>query len=383
MPFVTIAIALNMLPSNGGITIGAVRIGRGDSEGANQVFMHAVTGSLLLGVTVTLIGTLLCGPIATILGATENYYQMTKDYLFWWSLFAIPNFLSVKFQGFCRNDGEPALVAKATVAGTIVNVFLDWLFVYPMQKGVAGAAVATGMSQVTTFIIVLLHFTGKRGILRICGFAPQGRLYLSIVYRGTPEMIAQFSSPVMTLWMNRSLGQYIGDIGINSFSVISYISSLTLTMLFGASEGMQPLLGQAYSAGKEKELHEYFRSGVLISTIGSAVIIALFMIFDVPAARLFGAKGEVLSEICKHILPFSWGFVFAGANSMISSYLYSTMHSTSAITLNIIRSFVTNTFAILVLPLIFGKSIIWYTYGISEVMVTVIAVIILKSFHAG
>lgn len=250
-----------------------------------------------------------------------------------------------------------------------------------MQEGVAGAAVATGMSQVTTLLIVLTHFIRKKGAIRFHHFKAVPRTYKNIIFRGMPEMIAQFSSPVMTLWMNRSLGKYVGDIGLNSFSVISYISSLTLTMLFGASEGMQPLLGQSYGAGNEKDLHEYFHAGVLISTIGSAIIIALFTIFDVPAARLFGARGEVLEEICQHILPFSWGFIFAGANSMVSSYLYSTMHSRQAIILNIIRSFLTNTFCILVLPQIFGAGIIWYTYGISEVLVSIISVFILKSFH--
>lgn len=160
-----------------------------------------------------------------MLGATATYHSMAQDYLFWWSLFIIPNFLSMNLQGFCRNDGQPVLVA----------------------------------------------------------------------------------------------------------------------------------------------------------TIGSAIIIALFCIFDVPLAKIFGARGLILEEICKYILPFSWGFIFAGANSMVSSYLYSTMHSRPAIVLNLVRSFATNTFCILVLPMIFGKGIIWYTYGISEVLVSLLAIALVFS----
>lgn len=381
VPFVTIAIALNMMSSIGGIAIGAVRMGRKDTAGANRVFAHSLTFSFALGIALTLLGTLATGPVASLLGATETYYKMTKDYLFWWSLFIIPNFLSMNLQGFCRNDGEPGLVAIATVAGTLVNVFLDWLLVYPLQKGVEGAAIATGMSQVTTLLIVLTHFIRKKGVLRFSFSRPTAVLYAQIAYRGTPEMIAQFSSPLMTLWMNRSLGKYIGDLGVNSFSVISYISSLTLAMLFGASEGMQPLLGQSFGAGKKKDVEVYFRAGLVIATVGSAIVIALFTIFDVPAARLFGAEGAVLDEICREILPFSWAFVFAGANAMVSSYLYSTMHSKEAIALNIIRSFVTNTFSILVLPMLFGVGIIWYTYGISEVLVSIVAFVLIKRVH--
>ncbi len=375
VPFVTISIALNMMASIGGVTIGAVRIGRGDTKGANQVFLHSLLFSLVLGIILTLLGTLLTPQIATLLGATETYHEMTQQYLFWWALFIIPNFLSMNLQGFCRNDGEPGLVAIATVAGTVVNVFLDWLLVYPLQTGVEGAAIATGMSQVTTLIVVLVHFFRKRGILRFKLFKPAKSLFAQIAYRGMPEMIAQFSSPLMTLWMNRSIAKYIGDLGVNSFSVISYISSLTLAMLFGASEGMQPLLGQSYGAGKDKDVKFYFKSGMFIAIFGSAAVVALFFFFNQEVAMLFGAKGEVLEEVEKHFLPFSWGFVLAGVSTMVSGYLYSTMHSKMAICLNFFRSFVAKTVFILGLPAVFGAGIVWYSYGISEISVFLMAVI--------
>lgn len=97
----------------------------------------------------------------------------------------------MNLQGFCRNDGDPNLVA-----GTVLNVFLDWLLVYPMHTGVAGAAVATGLSQVLTLLIVLSYFIRKKGILRFHKFVPVRSLYLQIAYRGMPEMIAQFSSSI-------------------------------------------------------------------------------------------------------------------------------------------------------------------------------------------
>lgn len=99
----------------------------------------------------------------------------------------------MNLQVFCRNDGVPSLVASATVAGTVVNVFLDWLFVYPLQAGVAGAAVSTGASQVTTLVIILTHFFRRKGILRFKLFRPVKNLFAQITYRGSPEMIAQFS----------------------------------------------------------------------------------------------------------------------------------------------------------------------------------------------
>lgn len=73
------------------------------------------------------------------------YLPLVKDYVFWWALFAILSALSVNFQSFCRNDGSPIPVAAATVAGTVLNIFLDRLLVFPLQMGVTGAALATGI----------------------------------------------------------------------------------------------------------------------------------------------------------------------------------------------------------------------------------------------
>lgn len=144
-------------------------------------------------------------------------------------------------------------------------------------------------------------------------------------------------------------------------------------MLFGASEGMQPLLGQSYGAGKDVKF--YFKSGMFIAIFGSAAVVALFFFFNQEVAMLFGAKGEVLEEVEKHFLPFSWGFVLAGVSTMVSGYLYSTMHSKMAICLNFFRSFVAKTVFILGLPAVFGAGIVWYSYGISEISVFLMAVI--------
>lgn len=124
MPFVMIATALNMLTSIGGVTIAAIRLGRNDKSGANQAFMHSLTANLLIAVTLTLLGTILVTPLCRLLGADEMYLPLVKDYVFWWALFAIPSALSVNFQSFCRNDGSPMLVAVATVASTVLNIFL-------------------------------------------------------------------------------------------------------------------------------------------------------------------------------------------------------------------------------------------------------------------
>lgn len=377
-PFTLICAAAFMLSSIGGVTITAIRLGRGDQKGANQAFMHSFSVTVLLAVILSAAGVFLTTPIARLLGANEDYLPMVKDYLFWYSLFIIPNALSVNLQSFCRNDGSPSLVAIATVVGTLFNVFADWLFVFPMKMGLMGAALATGLSQFITLVIILTHFVKKKGVLRFGRFKASKALYGKLVFRGLPEMIAQLATPVTTIFMNRVLLEQIGDIGVNAYAVINYVASFTLSILLGCAEGLQPLFGQSYGAKNEKDLKYYLRAGAAINLVGSMVIIVLILLFDRDICALFNTDAQTMEFAVQSMPQYVWGFVVAGMSILISAYLYSTKRSKQAILLNVMRSLVVNTIIIQGLPALLGKGIVWYTFGIYECIVLVLAIILLK-----
>ena len=378
VPFTMIAMALFMLTSIGGVTIAAIRLGRGDQKGANQAFMHSFTATVIATAVLSAVGVFFTEPLARILGANDSYLRMVKDYLFWYSLFIVPSGLSVNLQSFCRNDGSPILVGISTGVGTACNIFLDWLFVFPLRMGLMGAALATGISQTVTLLVVLIYFLQKKGVLRFGRFQNSWALYRKLVFRGLPEMIAQFATPVTTICMNRVLLNYIGEIGVNSFSVISYVASFTMSVLFGSSEGLQPLFGKSYGAKDEEGLKYYFRSGAMISLVGSGIVVGLTVLFDRSICAMFGTDAETLAFTIQSMPRYAWGFIVAGLNILISAYLYSTKRSKQAIILNFMRSLVVNMVVILGLPVLLGGGIVWYTFGIYESVVLVLAVVLLK-----
>ena len=378
MPMVMIATAINMLTSIGGCAIAAIRLGQNDKEGANQAFLHSLTANVFLAAMITIVCTVLTEPLSAFLGADAFYLPMVKEYIFWWGLFAIPSALSVNFQFFCRNDGSPMLVMVATVASTVLNIFLDWLFVFPMQMGIMGAAVATGISQTVSWLIVAAHFILRKGDLRIHFYKPQPGMFGQVIFFGLPEMIAQFATPVTTICLNTVIVANFGEMGVNAFAVISYVASLAISVFSGAAEGLQPLFGQTYGAKDEKDMKWYFRSGMLISFVGSIAIVGLCVVFGRPICSLFGADADTLDYTLRYLPQYAWAFIVVGLNTMISAYLYSTERSGYAIPLNICRALVFNTIIIRGLPVLLGEGIIWFTYGISECAVLVLAVILLK-----
>ena len=177
MTFVMLVGAISVLFTVGGVAVAAVRFGRGDDEGANQAFMHSSAAIISVFALLTIVGTAFSDQVAAILGANATFHEMVSDYIFWYSLFLIPAGLFTCLSNFCRNDGDPKLSTVASIVCMSANIFGDWLMVYPLQKGVGGAALATGASQVFAVIVLLTHYLGKKGKLRFRKFKVNFSLY--------------------------------------------------------------------------------------------------------------------------------------------------------------------------------------------------------------
>lgn len=166
VPFITFVVAVAAMFPMGGATVVAIRIGRGDKEGANHAFMTAITLTALLSAVLMIIGMTFSQQIVDISGAyklSDTMRKMSADYLFYYSAFSIPMLMSTCLSVFVRNDGSPTLSFVGMCTGAIANIFLDWLFIFPLGMGIIGAAVASGLGQIFSVIILLLHFVKKKG----------------------------------------------------------------------------------------------------------------------------------------------------------------------------------------------------------------------------
>lgn len=377
-PFILAANSLMALLNIGGATIMAIHIGKGDADGANKVFRHGMFVLTCLSVLITVLGIFFTETICRLSGAGETHLQMAVDYLFIYSLFFIPSGLSLGLQSYCRNDGAPGLVGITVFITTVCNIFGDWLLIYPFDMGVKGAAIATGVSQSLGLFIMLIHFIRKQGVLRFGKVKLQCGLFKEIAIHGFPEGISQLATPVMILCMNLVLVDKVGDIGVNAFSIICFITSFMTSVFTGASGGLQPLFGQSYGAKNEEDIKFYFKVGVGICGFGSVVVTALLILLCNPISILFGADTVTLDYIEKVIPQYAIGFIALAFNVMISAYLYSTERSLQATTISTLRSIVVSPIIIMFLPEVFGANVIWFTFLIYEAIVLIVAFALLK-----
>jgi putative MATE family efflux protein len=383
LPFILAILAFDMFVTIGGVTIAAIRLGRGDTAGANQAFMHSLLLMALGSAALCLIGVCFTSQLARFLGANDLYFDYVSSYLFWYAAFLPPAQICAALQGFCRNDGSPRLVAISVGASAAVNVLLDWLFIFPLQQGVAGAAIATGISQIVALLIVLPHFVRKKGVLSFQTFSPSFAMCRKIALRGLPEMIAQFSMPITTFCMNYALLSTLGKDAINAFSIVNYAAAFAVMLFFGTSEGLQPLFGRSYGAKNESDLTYYFRAGILISLVGSALVFAALVLFSGNIADLFGANAKTREIVISAAPKFSWCFIAFSLSVAISAYLYSTKRTKEALIINLCKTSLFSPVIITALPVLFGAGVVWFGAGIAESLTLIVAFTLLKRSEKG
>lgn len=199
VPFITFVVAIATMFPMGGATIVAIRIGRQDKKGANQAFMAAVILTLVMSILLMIVGMVFSRQIVDISGAgklSDEMRKMAVDYQFYYSAFSIPMLMSTCLSVFVRNDGSPTLSFIGMCVGAIANIFLDWLFIFPLEMGIIGAAVASGLGQVFSVLVLLSHFWHKKGCLKLNFIKLDITLVKKICKRGIPEAISQLTTPL-------------------------------------------------------------------------------------------------------------------------------------------------------------------------------------------
>lgn len=378
VPFITALVALSTLFAMGGSTIIAIRLGRGDIKSANNAFMGAFVLTLVLSVILMLLGMIFPEEISKICGGSDNILPMAKEYLFYYTAFSVPFLLSNCFVVFVRNDGAPKIAFVGMCVGAVLNIFLDWLFIFPLQMGLKGAAIASGLGQVFAFLILISHFVMKQGQLRITNYIPNFSLVGKIFNRGIPEFLTQLNTPITALCYNWVLLNTLGDIGVATFSILSFIYAFAYAILSGIAQGLQPLWGYSFGENNKKDLKQYFNSGIRINLITSLIIVALLFIFKTQSVEIF-TKDLRLINMSVNALPiFVLSFIFMALNLIYTAYFYSTKQTLKSDIIAINRGVILKALLIFAIPQILGISYIWHSILVAEILTFIICLICKK-----
>ncbi len=380
VPFTEITTALASMLTVGGAAIMSICKGRNDRAGANKAFMTSVYLVSAIGLFMLLIGTIFPEQLARAFGAPDSLLSLTVDYLRWYSMFSIFFTIAILGSVYVRNDGSPGLSFWGMVIGAVSNIFLDWLFVFPLKMGIIGAAVASGLGQLAACAILCIHFIRRQGILRIRAEKPDAALFRKVCTGGLPEFVIQISQPVTIFCYNWAIIRFLGDAYLAAFSACTYLLIIVFGVYMGVAQGIQPLMGTSYGDQNPEEINYFFQNGLRISGGVTLVIYLFYFAFGPALLSMFITEASLIPTAYDALRLYGASTILASLNVIYIYYFLSTEKTAPAMEIAVLRGLVLNSLCIFLIPMIFGKGSIWCSVIVAEAITLVVAIIIKKRY---
>ena len=375
MPFVMILGGMGFMIGTGGTALVSKILGEGDPENANRTFSMMVLFTLALGVVLSGIGIAFMGPVARFLGATD---AMMADCVLYGRIvtgFTFAFMLQNVFQSFFIAAEKPKLGLKVTVAAGVTNMVLDALFIAVFKWGVAGAALATGLSQCVGGVLPLVYFLQPNtSLLRLSPTRLRIRPILAACGNGSSELMSNISSSLVSMLYNFQLMRLAGEDGVSTYGVLMYVQFIFISLFVGYSIGCAPVVGYHYGAQNHGELRNLLGKSVLLMGGSGVVLTALAMALAQPMAHLFVGYDAGLFALTVHAFRlFAWSFLLAGFNIFTSGFFTALNNGAVSAAISFLRTLVLQSASVLILPVFFGVDGIWWAITVAEVFAFLIS----------
>lgn len=364
----------------GGGTKYSIRQNQGEPEDADRAFSASVLLAAGFAVVFFTAGLLLPGTLARLLGADGAVFEMTATYLRVILLFAPMFLFNNLFLCFVRNDGAPQLAMTAMVLGSLSNVVLDYVFIFPLGLGIFGAALATGVAPIVSMMILSAHRIRGHCRFHLRRFLPKARLLGGICSAGVPSLITELSSGVVMIAFNAILLSICGSVGVAAYGVIANLSLVVIAIFTGISQGIQPLLSRRYGSGQRRELGAILRYALVSAVMIAAAVYVVTFLWAGPVTTLFNSEGNArLQEIAEAGLRLYFiGCPFAGVNIILSVYFASIEQPVPGQIIALLRGFAVILPMAFALAAAFGLTGVWCAFPVTEAIVTAAAVLLYR-----
>ena len=379
MPFIMILGGMGFMIGTGGTALVSKLMGEGKKDEANSTFSMMVLFTLLLGIVLSAVGFLTMRPVSYFLGATD---AMVDDCVLYGRIvtgFTFAFMLQNVFQSFFIAAEKPRLGLIVTVAAGVTNMVLDALFIAVFNWGVAGAAIATGLSQCVGGVLPLIYFLRPNdSLLRMRPTSLRLRPILQACGNGSSELMSNISSSLVGMLYNFQLMRLIGEDGVSAYGVLMYVQFIFVAIFIGYSIGCAPVVSFHFGAQNHSELKSLLRKSTLLMASGGVLLTIAARLLAAPLARLFVGYDAGLFELTSHAFRlFSWSFLLAGFNIFASGFFTALNNGAISAAISFLRTLVFQTASVLILPLLLDVDGIWWAITVAEIFAFLISLMFL------
>ena len=373
MPFLMVFGGIGFMIGTGGSAVVARTLGEGDRERANRIFSMLIYVTVVVGIIFSAIGIAFLEPIARLLGADDAMIPYCLSYGRW-NLIALTAFmLQNVFQSFLVTAEKPKIGLAVTVAAGCTNMVLDYLFVAVFRWGVAGAAVATGLSQCVGGVIPLVYFLLPQGkintsCLKLTRAGIDWNVLFHTVTNGSSELMSSISSSVVNMLYNKQLLRFEGENGVAAYGAIMYINFIFIAIFIGYAIGSAPIIGYNYGSGNTDELKNMFRKSILFNLITGVFLAGLAISLSGLLTGIFVGYDAELEALTRHgFCVYALAFTVCGINIFGSSMFTALSNGLVSALISFLRTLLFQVTVVLVLPIFFDVEGVWASVLVAEV----------------
>lgn len=375
MPALMILGSIGFMIGTGGSALVSKTIGEGNKEKANRYFSMLLYVVTIIGFIFTVIGLIVMEPVAKLLGAEGNLVEICVTYGRTLIIALIPFMLQNCFQSFLIVAEKPRMGLIISIITGVLNMILDFLFIYIFKMGVFGAAVATGISQLIGGIVPLIYFIKKSETLKLVKTKFELKPILQACANGSSEMVTNVSMSLVNMLYNLQLMKYAGSDGVVAYGIIMYVSFIFSGTYMGYSIGSAPIVGYHYGAENKEELKSLLKKSLKLLTITSIVMTAIGELLAKPLASIFVSyDANLLDMTVNAIRIFSISYLISGINIFASSFFTALNNGVVSAAISFLRTLLFQIAMIFILPLIWGLNGIWIAVIFAEVLALIVSI---------
>lgn len=380
LPIMNLAIALGTLVGAGACAIVSIRMGEGRRDAAIHTLGNALVLNVIIGLTFSVIALIFLKPLLYLFGASDDTLPFARDFM---QIILMGNVITHIFFGLnhiMRASGHPAKAMVSILLTVAVNLVLAPLFIFVLDWGIRGAALATVIAQFVGMIWVLAHFRSSRSYIRFesHGFRLSRPIIRDIFAIGVSPFFIHVAASLVAVVMNLQLGRHGGDLAIGAYGIIGSVLILIVMVLFGFTQGMQPIVGFNFGARKMDRVYQALRLTIFWATLVAVLGFVVCMIWPAQIARAF-TRDAAFIEVTAHGLRIQVAaFAVVGFQVVVSNFFQSIGRARIAVLLSLSRQLICLLPFVLLFPMAWGLDGVWVAGPAADLLAAGLTAFILR-----
>lgn len=367
VPLFNFYYAIAMTFGVGGATALSIAVGQKKTHKANSIFTSSIVAACAVIVLINILSYFFLDKICYMLGASSQTFPYVREYikivLNFNFVFILSNVLNV----FVRSDKSPKLSMVSIIVTNIVNIILDYIFIYPLNMGMAGAAMATTIAQGVGVIVLFAHFFSKHNSLHLEFKSVNIKMIKKIMSNGVPSFVTELSAGFVIIIFNNVILSIGGNIAVSAYGIIANVSLIFLAVFNGISQGMQPLVSVNHGAREDGRVKVLFKTSFKIALFLGTAFFLVGFIFPKQIISVFTSQtGTIINITVVGLRIYFFAFILMGVNIVCIAYLQAMQKNKASFILSTFRGLILTIVLVLILSKAFGLTGVWITIPLVE-----------------